>query len=311
MPDLESADPRARIRRYLEQSQAENTRRSYLSDLRHFRDWCDRKGLAALPASPEGLAGYLSELADTGYAVSTLERRIASIAAAHRAFGCEPPHRHEGVRQVWRGIRRSIGVAPQGKRPLVLSDLLAILGSIRGSSIGAVRDRALLLVGWATGSRRSELADIRVSDLELAELGYLIRISRSKTDQEGKGRLVPLRRRSGAYCPVASLLQWLERSQITDGHLFRAVDRHGRICGSLSGRAIAEVVKRRADAAGLDGNQYGAHSLRSGLCVSAKARGASEIEIMKITGHRSLRGLSAYLAGADVWSFDPAGTAGL
>ena len=312
---LETPATRNRLEHYASAAIAENTVRAYRADWDNFARWAVARNLQAqLPISPHVWAEFLCDLADQGYAISTLQRRIASMAKLHRARGCESPHNNETFRLVWRGIRRRLGVEPERKDPLLLADLLMVLGRIGTDRLIDLRDRAILLFGWAGGFRRSELIGLQVGDLVHQSSGILVHLRRSKTDQEGSGRWVPIHARRGQVCPVRFLLRWITVAGLAEkgGPLFRPIDRHGNLRDrQLSGRSIGSLVQSRIAAAGMEAMRFGAHSLRSGLAVSAKAAGASDIEIQRVTGHRSLRGLATYLQAADSWTYDPAGQAGL
>jgi Phage integrase family len=186
------------------------------------------------------------------------------------------------------GIRRAKGTAPETKAPTLTDDIRAMCAKLPEGLLG-VRDRALLLLGFAGAFRRSELVSLDVSDLELNSQGLVVMLRRSKTDQEGAGRKIGIPYGSTYWtCPVRSLQAWLEESGIVEGPLFRCVNRHGKIQpGRLSGFAVSLIVKRYAAAAGLDVTKSSGHSLRAGFATSAAIGGASERAIMNQTGHRS------------------------
>lgn len=166
-------------------SHAANTRRAYEADWRDFRGWCEQRGVSPCPADEETVVLYLTDLARSRKA-STLTRRLAALAQAHRAAGWEAPGEMAGVRRLMRGIRRRLGTAPEAKRPVLIGDLKAMVKALPDTAAG-LRDRALLLVGFAAALRRSELVGLDVEDLEENGDGLVVRIRRSKTDQEGKG----------------------------------------------------------------------------------------------------------------------------
>jgi len=296
---LEAAAGQAR--EYVAAAKASNTRRAYRADWTHFAAWCERHGRPPLPASPETVALYLADAA-TSLKPSTLQRRLASISQAHQVAGYETPTRAAPVRTVWQGIARTHGVAPAQKAPLLVADVLRLVGTCARDAQG-VRDRALLLVGFAGAFRRSELVGVDVSDLAFGAEGVTVTVRRSKTDPEGEGRQVGIPR--GAQpesCPVRALRAWLQCAGRQEGPLFRSVTRHGAIQpGRLSAQAVALVVKRRAAAAGLDPAQFAGHSLRAGLATSAAAAGVSERSIMAQTGHRSERVARRYIRAGSLF----------
>src|SRR5579872_2067250 len=189
IPDpAEVARLTGQVQEYFRTAKAEATLRAYRADWNHFEEWCRQKGFPALPASPDTVAFYLTEIAST-HRPATLSRRLTSINKVHRAAGHPAPAlmEHLTVGETLKGIRRLLGTAQTGKHPLFTSDLKAMVEALPRGLIG-LRDRALLLIGFAGGFRRSELVAIRVEDVAETREGLLIRIPRSKTDQEGAGR---------------------------------------------------------------------------------------------------------------------------
>lgn len=302
---------RGQARDFMAQAKAPNTIRAYRNDWRQFTAWCEQHGCPSLPATAETVAIYLTDQADR-CRTSTLQRRIASISQAHQAAGHETPTTAAAVRLVWQGIRRTKGVAQEGKAAAVTADLRRMVATLPDSLLG-VRDRALLLVGFAGAFRRSELVGLDRADVAITLEGATITLRRSKTDQEGEGRKVGIPYGSRPdTCPVRALGGWLEAASITDGPLFRSVNRHGQLQpGRLSDRTVALVVKRAAAAAGLEPNRYSGHSLRAGLATSAAAAGASERSIMAQTGHRSAAMVRRYIRDGSLWRENAAATVGL
>jgi integrase len=198
------------------------------------------------------------------------------------------------VRAVVRGTRRQLGVAQPQKTALELEALrtvvLAIPDDLRGR-----RDRALLLVGWTAALRRSELVALEVGDLSFEAEGVVLTIRRSKTDREGAGATVavPLGEEE-ATCPVGALRRWLEAAPVSEGRLFRRIDRHGHLGPALSDRALAEIVAARAAAAGLEGD-FAGHSLRAGFATAAARAGRSEAAIMRYGRWKSVQIARRYM----------------
>lgn len=290
-----------RAREYASASRAENTKRAYRSDWADFNAWCNDRGLVALPASPVVVGTYLAARAET-LSVSTLRRRLISIAVAHRTAGHDSPTDQEPVPAVIAGIARTKGVRVEGKTPVLLDDLRRMLAILEPGRRG-IRDRALLLLGFATGSRRAELVALDVEDITMSTPGLTVFIRRSKTDQLGEGRKIGVPfGRSEETCPVLALAAWLEAAGLTTGPIFRAVDRAGRVGPKpLSAQMVRLVVLRTAKAAGIDPKNLGAHSLRSGLVTSAVIGGASELAIMRQTGHASVAMVRRYTRDADLF----------
>ncbi len=273
------------------------TRRAYASDWKHYTWWCAQNAVAELPSTPATVAAYLAHLADAGRSASTIARRLAAIGYAHKLKGLEPPTTAEAVRAVNRGIRRRIGTAPTQKAPATALTVGAMLGGPRRNaefSRAELRDRALILIGFAAALRRSELVDLKVNDVELGPDGALITIRRSKTDQEGQGAVIAVPR-GEVLRPVEALEAWLALSQICDGPIFRPIGKGGRIgAGALSDRSVADIVKRYAAAAGLDPKLFAGHSLRAGFVTSALAHGADVLKIMDVTRHQRIETLRLY-----------------
>ena len=285
---------------YLRASLSSNSRKAYRSDLDHFIAWGGE-----IPASPEMVAAYLATYAEC-HAIATLARRLVSIGKAHTAQGLNSPTDSELVRATLRGIRRTYGSAQRQVAPAIKEDLLAMVAGLGG--IKGIRDKALLLVGFAGAFRRSELVSLTVADMEHAQQGLLIRIRRSKTDQEGLGRSVAIPFARGAVCPVHALQEWLTASGISEGAIFRGINRHGHISDTtLAPQAVALVVKERAKAVGLDPAKYAGHSLRSGLVTSAAQLGVSSWKIRAQTGHKSDSMLARYIRNANVFVDNAAG----
>jgi len=216
------------------------------------------------------------------FKVSTIQRRLSAISQAHIAAGHPSPVQNPQVRELMNGIKRSKGTAPAKKTALLMKDIRAMVNQLPSNRLG-IRDRALLLLGFAGAFRRSELTALDVEDLEFNEDGMIVRVRRSKTDAEGRGEKVGIPYGSNpATCPVRSLWSWLEASGLESGALFRGINRHGRIqADRLTSQSIAKIVKRYAEAAGLKPELYGAHSLRSGFATQADLAGAKFTDIKR------------------------------
>lgn len=305
-PELASA------KSYAAASRAENTRRAYASDLSAFRSWCAERGLCALPAEPGTVALYVAHMADCGRKAATIGRALVAISQAHKLAGHDSPRGHRAVREVMAGIRRTIGTVQKGKAPLPVSVLRTAAGEGREDRIG-LRDRALLVLGFAGGFRRSEIVSLDAADLDFRAEGLVVTLRRSKTDQEGAGRVVALPYGSNpGTCPVRAVRAWLDAAQVAEGPVFRAVDRHDNVSPErLSDRSVANIVKAAAALAGLDAAAYSGHSLRAGLATAAAKAGKSERTIMKQTGHKSERMVRRYIRDASLFDENAAGGIGL
>jgi len=216
------------MREYAEASRAPNTWRAYQSDLRHFAAWCAERGLEPLPAAATTVAAYLADHAGQ-LSTATLERRLYALSALHRAGGFNSPADAPEVQAVWSGIKRTHRTARVQKTP-TLTKVIAAMAEPLGKRRIDVRDRALLLMGFAGAFRRSELVALDVEDVTDTDDGLRLAVRRSKADQEGAGEVVGLPYGSNrATCPVRAWRAWLEVSEITEGAAFRAIDRHDRL----------------------------------------------------------------------------------
>lgn len=292
----------AKVHAYVSESLAPSTRRAYRTALAAFRAWCQIEGVAALPARSETVAAFVAAEAQAGRAVATLEQRIAAIRWAHEAAGMESPTATKLVRSTMSGIRRKQGAAPKRKAPATVERLATMTSHIDPTTLNGLRDRALLLFGFASAMRRSELVALVIDDLEETERGLLVTVRRSKSDQEGRGhqRAIPFGH-NAELCSVKGLRAWLEGAGIVEGFVFRSVDRHGNIGESMSTRAVADVVKRYAKRAGLNPAEFSGHSLRAGFVTSAAERGARAERIMDHTGHRSAAMVRVYTRRSDAF----------
>ena len=296
---------------FIAASRAPNTLRAYKSDWKHFETWCSQQSAEALPAAPTTVVLYITDLARTLKA-STIGRRLSSISVAHQAAGHPSPTADIAVRSTLAGIRRVLGTAQVGKDPLLTEDLRAIVAALPDSLQG-LRDACLLLLGFASALRRSELVALDVDDVADTADGLVLTVRRSKTDQEGVGRQIGIPYGGDPRtCPVRSLRRWLEVAGLGDGALFRGINRHGQVAATrLSDRSVALIVKRAAQTAGLGPEVFAGHSLRSGFATSASRAGATEAQIMHQTGHRSLPVLRRYIRRGSLFTDNAAARLGL
>lgn len=301
---------RERVKETAIHSKAPNTLRAYRADWKLFEAWCGGKGLGTLPASPDTVSMYLMEISDV-LKVSSIRRRLASISQAHQMAGVENPAGANLVRMTVQGIARANGSAPHQKKPTYTRDLQSMVEALPDNPIG-VRDRALLLLGFAGAFRRSELVALDVEDLEFVDEGMVACVRRSKTDQEGQGLKKGIYKGRNGLCPVNAVNAWLTAAGITSGAIFRYVDKGGHVhADRLSDRAVAETIKKRAKAVGLDPMLYSGHSLRAGCATVAAGAGAQDREIMKMTGHRSSAMVQRYVREASLFKGNVSGLLGL
>jgi integrase len=293
---LSCTDPK--IREYLQAATAASTRRAYQTDLRHFL----LHG-GSIPATAGQVARYLVDHAAV-LSMATLARRLVGIRITHVVRGFPDPTRSELVRLTFRGIRRKHGQPQRRASALTHSDLSAIIPTL-GRSTKDLRDAAILLVGFASAFRRSELAAMDCQHIEIGERGAVVQIPRSKTDQEGRGRTILIPRTPGPLCPVAALQRWLVKSAITEGPVFRPLMKNGMPREErISPGAIASVVKQRISGMGRDPSCYSGHSLRAGFATEAARLGVSKWKIKAQTGHLSDSTLERYIREGELHSTD-------
>lgn len=278
---------------------SENTMRAYRSDWEDFQCWTAARGKSSLPSSPATVANYASSLASAGKKVPTIARKLAAIRFFHRGAGEENPTDNAGVAAILKGIRRTVGTAPRQKAPATVDVIHALMARIAPETLQGKRDRALLLIGFAGAFRRSELVAITVEDLTFSEEGVDVFLPKSKTDQEAKGQSVAVLN-GKALKPADRLREWLEAAGIVSGPIFRRINRGDHLTDeALTAQSVALIVKKYADAAGLDVERLSGHSLRAGFVTSAAENRASISRIMEVTRHRDPRTVETYVRRAD------------
>lgn len=310
-PDAKPDHLEGKLQGVLRNAKAENTRRAYRSDFSHFKRWCDSRGASPLPAAPKTVSLYLSDIMPD-YAVSTLRRRLAAISTIHKLAGHESPAQSELVRQTFKGIRRTKQQPKTQKEPLLTKHLNLICKELSGE-LKELRDKAILLVGFAGALRRSEIVGLHREDVAFRDEGLEITIRSSKTDQEGKGHTKGIAFGSSQRtCPVLSLNRWLTKAGLQRGPIFRSVDRHGNLGESaLSSRSVANIVKRCVERIGLDPSKYSGHSLRAGTVTQAALNDVGILSIMDQTGHKSERIVKQYYRNATIFKNNASAELGL
>ncbi|MCS3953103.1 tyrosine-type recombinase/integrase [Salinibacter ruber] len=294
---------------YHDSALSENTRKAYRRGWEDFLSFCEEHGLEATPASERTLALYLSDRAED-LATSTLSQRMAAIQHAHDERGLESPTRSKAVQNVMRGIRRETDRTPDQAPPLLTEHIKNMVDALAGTGsppsgteaeaawLRGRRDRALILIGFAGAFRRSELAALRQEHIDPRLDGLLVTVPESKTDQEGEGQLVAIRRiEDSGYCPVKALRRWVAVASIEEGAIFRGVPRSGIISrDAITGRTVRNAVKRAAEAAGLpQADSYTGHSLRAGHITQASMEGAPDAAIQAQSRHESDRAFREYV----------------
>jgi site-specific recombinase XerD len=277
----------------LKNSKSSNTLRAYQSDYNDFSLFCSKNGFQAMPTQPKIIALYLTYLsAFSKY--STLKRRLASISILHKTKGHYIDTKHPLIMENLMGIKRTNGSNQKGKKPLIINDLKLLIKAINESKEKdqrKIRDKALLLIGFSGGFRRSELVDIEYDDLEFVSEGVKIFVKKSKTDQSGEGmtKAIPYFDNK-KFCPVKALKKWIEITDFKNGKIF-----------NISDKNVALIIKKYANQAGLDSHKYAGHSLRSGFATSTAEFGAEERNIMAMTGHKSTEMVRRYIKEASLF----------
>ena len=278
----------------LKNSKANNTVRAYESDFRDFSLFCIRNGLKYLPTEPKILSLYLTHLSKN-CKFSTLKRRIASIKVIHKMKGHYLDSNHPIIMENLLGIKRVNGAYQKPKKPLLINNLKKIIKVIddkEKNETKRIRNKSLILVGFAGGFRRSELVNLDHDDLEFVDEGLKIFIKKSKTDQEGLGSIKAIPYFSNEeYCPVKKIKDWIRYHNITEGKIY-----------DISDKSVSLTLKKYALLAGLDPNLYGGHSLRSGFATSAAESGAEERNIMAMTGHKTTQMVRRYIQEANLFN---------
>jgi len=306
-----------RARDYARASTSANTRRAYVGDWADFTTWVRAAGRQPLPASAETVALYLSSRA-ARHSTATLGRRLAAIRAAHRAAD-QPLPSGAILDRVWAGIRRTHGRPAKAKSALGIEQLREVVAQLPITTKRGLRDRGLLLLGFAAALRRSELAALELSApeagptrLRFVPEGIEIELDRSKADQLGQGAIVAVP--TGTVpnlCPVTAVRAWLAEADISQGRVFRSIDRWGVVHGSLSDKTVAEIVKVAVARVGLDPALFAGHSLRSGLATAAAANDAPAQVIMDHMRHARFDTTKRYIQQADRFRKNAARMAGL
>ena len=273
----------------LKNSKAENTLRAYQSDFKDFTAFCAKNGFSSIPTQPKIIALYITHLSKSSK-FSTLKRRIASISVIHKLKGHYLDTKHPIIMENLHGIKRTLGSRQKAKKPILINDLKLIIKAIDKEKI---RDKALILVGFAGGFRRSELVNINNEDIEFVPEGVKILIKRSKTDQSGEGSVKAIPYFDNQeFCPVITLKDYIKNNFTKDykGKVFK-----------ISDKSVALIIKRYANKAGLDSSRYAGHSLRSGFATTAAEFGAEERNIMAMTGHKTTQMVRRYIQEANLF----------
>jgi len=271
-----------------------STKKFYGIDWKIFTQWCDNFKEIPFPATPETIAKFLTYQNLSGIAHPTLNRRLAAIKLRHESVGVDSPTKDPLIYKVMRGIKRTQKRAVIKKAPATAERLETMISSCPDSILG-LRDKALLLLGFAGAFRRSELVALKLEDIEKTPDGIRVTIRKSKTDQEGKGETIAIPNGT-RFRIVDTLFEWLKKANINDGYLFRSLRKNGKVQEkALWPKDVARIIKRYAFNAGLTVSDFSGHSLRSGFLTSAAKAGASIHKMMETSRHKSIETLAGYV----------------
>lgn len=274
------------------------THATYTSSWFCFVEWCDEQGRSPLPASADTLAHYILSLNKRGLSVSTANVALAAIVREHQEQNVHCERYDPAVRKAFAGMARRLSERLPAKRSALTVDLLAKVVAVQPATLTGVRNRALLLLGFATATRSNELARLEVEDVRFESRAQgTVRIRRSKTDQEGKGAFVPIyRAKRRELCPMQALRDWTIAAGIRSGPLFRPIDRFGRVGQTaIQCQTVYDIVKQSCERAGMDPRLFGSHSLRAGFVTSATRKGVPLEVIMRTTRHKNINTLLGYV----------------
>ena len=290
----------------LQSSKAINTVRAYKSDFKDFGLFCAQNGFKSLPSEPKIVSLYLTHLSSRDSKMSTLKRRLVSIGVIHKLKGHYLDTKHPIIIENIMGIKRRKGSIQKGKKPLLINNLKLIINVIdecNYEDIKKFRDRSIILMGFSGGFRRNEIVSLDHDDLDFVSEGLKINLKRSKTDQFGEGSVKGLPYFDNTqYCPVLSLKNWIEVSNISSGPLFRRFSKGSKLSEiRLTDQTVALLIKKYLKLAGIDNKNYSGHSLRSGFATSAAESGAEERSIMAMTGHKSTEMVRRYIKDANLF----------
>lgn len=294
------------------------TRRVYTSALRQYDSWCLTHSLNPLGGEEGPVRLYLTHLGSLHRSVATIRVALAAIASAYRIAGHPFDTKSPALAGVIAGITRTRGTAPSRQaRPASFEILAAMLTACNHNegkrAAKASRDRAMLLLGFGAALRRRELVGLRLADIELVDRrGIMMKLRRSKTDQQGEGQAIAVPANDGApdLCPVRAVKAWLVHrltandmvDEAKDRPLFCAVTKIGVVTGfPLSDKAVVRLVKAAAASAGYEAARFSGHSLRAGFITEADAKGASLSSIMRHARHKKPETTLRYTRPTDLW----------
>ncbi len=269
---------------------AENTLRAYRADFRHYQTWCENNGIPSLPAQAEILARYVDELS-LSHKSATIRRRINSLGTVFRLSKNADPSKAPEVVLALKRMHRRIGRQQAQATPLT-RDVLDTLLVQCDDDIRGLRNRVLLQLGYETMRRRSELCNFRFEDLiESSKRGPAIRLVKSKTDQEGASRLIPISQET-----FSAIKAWQKTADIS-GAILRSVDRHGTVGNRLNPGSIGLIINTLYRRCEINEPEqiFSGHSFRVGAALDLLEVGTPLELIMLRGGWRSSDNAMGYL----------------
>jgi len=290
-----------RLKELINNPLAENTNIAYRCGWNKFVKWCSMHDFSPLPAEPATVAAWLASLADEGKKASSIDTWRSAVKKVHKNANLPDPTAHEQVKNALRSIKRKIGSRKTKKIAIMKDDIKAMIDKLGGTP-SDIRNKLILLWGYAGAFRRSELVNLNVEDITPATEGYKILVRRSKTDPESKGMEKAIFAIPGSpYCPVAAYQQWLAVSGIKSGAIFRHIDKHGVMHNRMSSSNINLILKNLVITIGIDPELVGGHSLRAGFVTQLIKKGTPAHEIMVQTGHKNYQTLREYIRSVDLF----------
>jgi site-specific recombinase XerC len=323
VPDHDGTLNTARIaaQAYARRAKSDNTRRAYRAGVRAWCAWCDQHALPSLPGHSADVVAFLAAERGRGLSVNTLDLRRAAIRYLHFIAGCPVPTAEAHVAETMAGIHRTAADAGElpAKKLAATVDILREILSLIPEDLAGLRDRALLLIGFAGALRRAELAAIHVAHLEPRERGLRLTLPRSKGERAGKAVTVAIPYGATDLCPVRALRRWQEAAGITEGAVFRRIwvpptrrpAGTGPLPAPVVGTAaidpgtVARIVQARAAAAGFDPAALGGHSLKRGAMTTGMDRGVHPTRLKQLGRHKSYAVLDEYLELGDPFEGHP------
>ncbi len=283
-----------------------NTQRAYRSDLKYFKEWCLQNGQCELPAPVSTLAAYVSHLADS-HKWASINRKLAAIRKLHELNNWELPTKDRAFRAVMEGIKRTNGVRQKQAPAFKINELKKILRAMEVTTYAGLRDKCLILLGFAGAYRRSELVSLNIEDVDFNDDGAIISLSKSKTNQYGEAEEKAFFYSPEAdFCPIRNLKQWIHRLGRTSGPMFVRVRKGNQLTEErLNDMTVYETVKKYL------GDRYSPHSLRASFITIAKINGADDSEIMRQSKHKTSLMIQRYTRIEDIKQHNAATKLGL